>query len=129
MKQYMTNAINSSPTVTFPAAADMENPSGKAVKLNSSGEVVISDTKGEAVLGIVTIDNDSIVAKGDPVSIQIKDIGAALIKDAAAAGDELTSAGDGSLTKAAAGNHVIGVAVSECTAGTMGRIQIAKYKI
>ena len=73
-KQYITNGINTSTTRVGVAAEDMENVAGKAVKLNSDGLLEICNTKGEMPIGIVTIDNEADVSKGDNVTYQISNI-------------------------------------------------------
>ena len=76
-KQYITNGINTSTTRVGVAAEDMENVAGKAVKLNSDGLLGICNTKGEMPIGIVTIDNEADVSKGDNVTYQIFAVGIA----------------------------------------------------
>ncbi|MDO5397183.1 MAG: hypothetical protein Q4G33_04565 [bacterium] len=127
MKQYITNGINNSPTIAFPAAADMRDIGGKAVKLNSDNEVVICDTKGEKALGIVTIDNDTEILRNDSVSVQIKDIGPAIIGEDVAALDELTVSETGALVKAGSGDNVIAIALGNYSKGSAGNIQINRY--
>lgn len=127
MKQYMTNAINSSPTITIAAGADMTQPGGKAVKF-SDGKAVLCSTAGERPIGIVTIDNDAEVKTDDIISVQVKDIGVALMGGAVAAGDELAVDANGALVKAAAGQYVAAVALASCASGEFGTVQLVSYK-
>lgn len=127
MKQYMTNGINSSPTIAIAAGADMTQPGGKAVKF-SDGAVVLCSTAGERPIGIVTIDNDAEVKKDDTISVQVKDIGVALMGSAVAAGDELAVDANGALVKATNGQYVTAVALASCASGEFGTVQFVSYK-
>lgn len=127
MKQYMTNAINTSPTRVGIAAAVIETAGGKAVKFDTNGEIVICSTKGEKPIGIITIDNDTKVAIGDDVTYQIFGVGVAVIGEAIKAGDELTVNADGALVKAAANDFVCAVALKECTKDALGTVEMVNY--
>lgn len=127
MKQYMTNGINTSPTIAITAGADMTQPGGKAVKY-SSGKAILCTTAGERPIGIVTIDNDAEVKVEDIISVQVKDIGVALMGGAVAAGDELAVDANGALVKATDGQHVAAVALASCTSGEFGTVQLVSYK-
>lgn len=126
-KQYMTNGINTSPTRVGEAAADMTNIGGKAVKLNSDGLLVLCDTKGEMPVGIVTIDNDVDVKKGDDVTYQIFAVGLAAISETVKAGVELTPGTDGTLVAASAGDYVCAIAMNDCKANAIGTIRKVDY--
>ena len=128
-KQYLTNAINSSPTRAYPAAAAMQSIGGYAVKLNSNEKIVLCDTAGEMALGIVTIDNDHLVAADDSVSVQLKDIGKAQIGANVSAMDELAVNAAGKLVKATAGDYVVAVALGAYKSGTLGSVQLTRYKM
>lgn len=128
MKQYMTNAINSSPTIAVPAAADMTDIGGKAVKFDASGNCVLCNTAGERVLGVVTIDNDVEIKKGEQVSIQIKDMGVVVAGDAVAVGAELAVKNDGTFITATAGQYVKAIAKeAAAAAGDVIRVIIVDY--
>ena len=120
------SSINESPTVVFPAGADLTNARGIAVILDD-GEVKKA-TKGAVILGIAIMETDDAVRQGDDVDVQIKDIGkwvsgAANIK----AGDLLTSDANGKAIKATAGDFIAGIALSACAeAGTLIKVQINK---
>lgn len=110
MKQYLTNAINNSPTIPVPAAADMNDIGGKAVKFDEEGNCVLCDTVGEMCLGIVTIDNPVEVKKGATVSVQIKDMGRVVAGAAIPVGAELTVDAEGTFIPAEAGQYVRAIA-------------------
>lgn len=127
MAQYMTNAINTSPTRVGTAAADMKDVGGKAVKFDGDGNLVFCSTKGEKPIGIITIDNDNEVKKYDDVTYQIFGVGVAVIGASVSAGTELTVNTDGTLAAAEAGDFVCGVALSKCNANAVGTIEIVNY--
>lgn len=126
-KQYMTNGINTSATRVGIVADDMENVAGKAVKLNSDGLLEICNTKGEMPIGIVTIDNEADVSKGDNVTYQIFAVGIAAISATVTAGTELTPGSDGTLVAAEAGDFVCAIAMNDCNANAMGTVKRVDY--
>lgn len=67
------------------------------------------------------------VAKGDQVDVQIKDIGYILAGGAIKKGEEVTATA-GKATKAADGDYVIGVALSNAAENDYVRVQISKYQ-
>ena len=126
-KQSITNGINTSTTRVSVAAEDMENVAGKAVKLNSDGLLEICNTKGEMPIGIVTIDNEADVSKGDNVTDQIFAVGIAAISATVTAGTELTPGSDGTLVAAEAGDFVCAIAMNDCNANAMGTVKRVDY--
>nr|DAJ60808.1 MAG TPA: capsid fiber protein [Bacteriophage sp.] len=126
-KQYMTNGINTSPTRVGIAAEDMQNVAGKAVKLNSDGLLQFCDTKGEMPVGIVTVDNETDVSKGDNVTYQIFAVGIAAVSATVKAGTELTPGSDGTLVAAEAGDFVCAIAMNDCNANAMGTVKRVDY--
>ena len=110
-KQYITNGINTSTTRVGVAAEDMENVAGKAVKLNSDGLLEICNTKGEMPIGIVTIDNEADVSKGDNVTYQIFAVGIAAISATVTAGTDFVCA----------------IAMNDCNANAMGTVKRVDY--
>ena len=68
------------------------------------------------------------VAKGDDVDIQVKDIGYVIAGAAIKKGQEITSGADGLAAVAAAGNYILGIALSDASANGYVRIQISKYQ-
>ena len=136
MKQYMTNGINPTPTIAIPisdtAFAEGKNMmiteiGGKGVKFAADGGAVLCSTAGEKCIGVVTIDNDVVVAKGDNISVQIKDNGLVRVAEAVVAGDELTVNADGAFVKATAGNFVRAIALANGKAGSYVRTMLVSY--
>ncbi|NDO18812.1 hypothetical protein FMM68_03980 [Lachnospiraceae bacterium MD329] len=127
MKQHMTSGINTSPTRAGEAGADMSNIGGKAVKFNEDGLLVLCDTKGEMPIGIVAIDNDAEVKKGDSVTYQIFAVGIAAISEKVTAGTELTTSTDGTLVSASDGDFVCAIAMNNCNANAMGTVRKVDY--
>ena len=123
-KQYITNGINTSATRVGIVANDMENV---AVKLNSDGLLEFCNTKGERPIGIVTIDNEADVSKGDNVTYQIFAVGIAAISATVTAGTELTPGSDGTLVAAEAGDFVCAIAMNDCNANAMGTVKRVDY--
>lgn len=127
MKQWLTNAINSSPTKGFAAAADMSDIGGKAVKFNSDGKIVLCSTAGENAVGIVTVDNDMSVKAGDTVSIQIKDSGVVRLGADITKGTELAVNENGEFVAASAGDYVIAIALGDGASGTLCAAMLSRY--
>ena len=135
MKQYMTNGINPSPTIAIPVsetafkdgATKLENIGGKGVKFADDGGAVLCSKAGELAIGVVTIDNDVIVEKGDNISVQIKDNGLVHVAEAVIAGDELAVNADGSFVKATSGQYVRAIALTKGNAGSYVRTMLANY--
>lgn len=135
MKQYMTNGINPSPTIAIPisetAFADGKSEiveiGGKGVKFAADGGAVLCSTAGEKAIGVVTIDNDVTVAKGDNISVQIKDNGLVKVAEAVVAGDELTVNAEGAFVKATAGQYVRATALANGAANSYVRAMLVGY--
>lgn len=127
MKQYMSSGINSSPTIAVPAAADMQEIGGKAAKYDADGNLVICGTAGEQAIGIVTIDNDAEIKKGDIVTVQIKDMGLAALGVSVKAGDELTTDASGKFVKAADGQYVRAIAKTTGAENTCVSVILCNY--
>jgi len=112
---YFGTVINSSPTIAEKAGTDILEGQLLALKYNDLGEVVVCDTEGENVAGILMPDCSNVINKGDDVSIQIKDIGMAKSGAAIKKGDELMVDATGKLIPATAGKFIIGYALSSAT--------------
>lgn len=126
--QFMSNGINQSPTIAAPASVAMTEPGGKAVKLNADGAAVLCSTAGEAVIGIVTIDNDNDVKAGETVSIQVKDNGVAKIGAAVAVGAELAVNASGLFVTATTGQYVRAIALEKgAAANDIIRVMMVNY--
>lgn len=109
---YIGSSINKSPTISAVAGAKITGGAGKAVKFDSNGKIVLCSVAGEAALGILILQTADEVAAGDSVTVQIAAIGQAMAGGSIAAGDLLAVTTDGTLTKAAATNYVVGQALS-----------------
>ena len=129
MSQFLTNAINPSPTIAAPAGEKITGGGGKAVKFDENGNITLCDTAGEKILGIITIDNDDIVEVGDDVSVQIKDGGVARLGGDCTYKDELTTDANGAFVKAAAGQAVRAIALSSGGSGALCRVMMCNYTL
>lgn len=121
MATYMTNAVNTSPTMTAKAGAAVGDIRGLAVKFDASGNLVPAGS-GEECIGIALItagDPNGKVEMGDNVDFQIFGSGLGKAGAAVKAGDNLASDGAGKLTKAAAGDFIIGTATRSASGGAM----------
>ena len=108
---YIGNSVSKSPTIAGVAGAEIKNGAGKAVKFDSSGNIVLCGTAGEAALGVLILQTADTVAVGDSVTVQITNIGVGLAGGTIAAGDLLAVNASGALVKAAATNYVVGQAL------------------
>ena len=130
MSTYLNHVINASPTVTFPVAAEIEDARLLAIKLNAEGKAAVCTTAGEAFLGLglhTTGDAEGKVKTGEWVDILVKDIGYGIAGAAVVAGKPLATDATGKLVEAAAGNFVIGYALTSAkNAGDHIQVQIAK---
>lgn len=128
---YTATQINESPTIVRKAGAAMTEAKDvrcKAIKFDASGDVVVADTAGEAVIGIAIITNDELVKAGEDIDIQVKEIGLAIAGAEIAAGAELAVDADGKLQTATDGQFVIATALEPATAADkFVRVQITKY--
>lgn len=113
---YFGTVINSSPTLAEKAGAEILNGQFLALKYTDTGEVVVCDTSGENVAGILMPDCSNVINKGDDVSIQIKDIGMAKSGAAIKKGIELMVDATGKLIPATSGKFIVGYALSSASA-------------
>lgn len=124
-KTYLGTTINSSPTVVFPAGADISGARCVALAL-SNGKLALP-AAGAMALGISIGETDEDVAAGTDIDIQIKDIGKWIAGEAIAVGDELMTDAAGKAVKATSGKFVMGVALTAAaTAGSLVQVQLAK---
>lgn len=124
-KTYLGTTINSSPTVVFPAGADISGARCVALAL-SNGKLALP-AAGAMALGISIGETDEDVAAGTDIDIQIKDIGKWMAGEAIAVGDELMTDAAGKAVKATSGKFVMGVALTAAaTAGSLVQVQLAK---
>ena len=91
------------------------------VVLNFARDLLVNDDDMKEAL------ESGKVAKGDQVDVQIKDIGYILAGGAIKKGEEVTATA-GKATKAADGDYVIGVALSNAAENDYVRVQISKYQ-
>ena len=110
-KNFNGTLINGSQTITEKAGAEIADCRNRIVKYDSNGDVVLA-TAGT----------------GDDVDIQVKDIGYVIAGAAIKKGQEITSGADGLAAVAAAGNYILGIALSDASANGYVRIQISKYQ-
>lgn len=136
-KNFNGTLINGSQTITEKAGAEIADCRNRIVKYDSNGDVVLATAGTDIPVGIAIIEagyNDITgtesgkVAKGDDVDIQVKDIGYVIAGAAIKKGQEITSGADGLAAVAAAGNYILGIALSDTSANGYVRIQISKYQ-
>ena len=113
---YIGSSISTSPTFAAVAGAKIEGGAGKAVKFDSSGNIILCSAAGEAALGVLLLQSADTINQGDSVTVQIHGRGQAIAGGTIAAGDMLAVTASGTLTNAAAGNSVVGQALSAATA-------------
>lgn len=128
--------INQSVTIAEFAGAKIEDVRNRILAYDSEGNVILAADGKAPIVGIAIIEagiNDITgkesgkVEAGDQVDVQIKDIGYALAGGTIKKGEEVTATA-GKATKAAAGDYVIGVALSNASDGEYVRVQITKYQ-
>lgn len=128
--------INQNVTIVEQAGADIDDVRNRIMAYDKDGNVVLAADGSAVLVGVALIEAGSNdvsgvgsgkVRAGDDVDIQIKDIGYILAGGDIAKGDEVTAA-SGLAAKAAAGNYVVGIALSAATNGEYCRVQIAKYQ-
>ena len=128
--------INQSVTIVEQAGADIDDVRNRIMAYDKDGNVVLAADGSAVLVGVALIEAGSNDVSGvgsgkgragDDVDIQIKDIGYILAGGDIAKGDEVTAA-SGLAAKAAAGNYVVGIALSAATNGEYCRVQIAKYQ-
>lgn len=125
---YTTTGINTSATIVGAAAAEIKNVAGKAVKF-TGGKVAVATTAGEVVMGIAVLTSADVIAAGEDVDIQIKEIGKAVAGAEIAVGAELATNATGALVTATAGQFVVATALEAATAaGQIINVQLTKYQ-
>ncbi len=125
MATFFGTTINPSPTMVLQAGENMENAQGIALAIKD-GKAVKPEA-GVNVIGISLITNDEVIEMGADVTIQIKDMGKWVAGEKLCAGDELTTDANGRAVKAAAGNFITAVALSDAQkAGSFVKIQLIK---
>ena len=113
---YMGASINTSSVVAEIAGADIENAAFCAVKYDENGNVVLCDTEGEIVAGVLLPETTQKLSAGDDVTVQIKDIGYCKAGAEIKKGQEVMTDTQGRVIPATAGKFVIGYAMANATA-------------
>ena len=123
---YIGSSISNSPTFAAAAGAKIEGGAGKAVKFDSSGNIILCSTAGEAAVGFLILQTADTVEQGDSVTVQISARGQALAGGTIAAGDLLAVNASGQVVKAAATNYVVGQAMGAGSANGFVEIIICR---
>ena len=122
-KSYEYTGINTSSTITFPAGKELSEVHAKAVKLTEEG--LMLPENGEEAVGIVLITEDETYQKGEDITIQVKDIGVWKAGAELSAGALLAADAEGFCQEAAAGQWVLGRALTPAQAkGDIIRVQL-----
>lgn len=136
-RNYNGVQINQSVTIVAEAAAEIADVRNRIMKFDENGKVVLATAGTDIPVGIALIEagiNDisgkqsGMVAAGDDVDIQIKDIGVVLTGAAIKKGQEVAAGANGLAAAAAAGNYVLGFALADAEADQYLPVQIAKYQ-
>lgn len=112
--KFLATSIQSTTTISEKAGAKIEDVRGKAVKYDSSGNVVLTQA-GEVAIGIGILTNDENIEAGKDVDIQIKDIGVVCTGDTVQKGALLASDANGKLITATSGQAYIAIAMEAST--------------
>jgi hypothetical protein len=124
---YFGTSINDSATIYGEAGAELSAPSFKAAAYDSNGNIVIASTAGANAIGLFVAEHDDTVDQGDPVTIQIKDIGYWQAGAAVAIGAELTTDANGKAVTAESGNFITAIALEAASAADdVIKVQICK---
>ena len=119
---YFGASINEQPVLAEVAGAEIALGSGKAVKYDTDGNVVLAGA-GEAICGILLMQTDEKVAAGDIVTVQFKSIGMVAAGGEFKKGDALSVDANGAFVKATDGKAVAR-ALEAGEAGTFVRAHI-----
>lgn len=123
---YIGTAMNESPVLAGEAGAALQNAAMLAVKLDADGALVLAGA-GEPALGVLLPDTEEQAAKGDQVTVQVKDIGLWMAGAAVKAGELLASDAAGKAVPATAGAFILAQALETADAdGRPIRVQLIK---
>lgn len=133
-KQYLNAFINNSATIRDVVGADITDAPHKVVVFDADGKLSLPAADGDPAIGIVlsdasALDNGAalVTKAGMEIDVLIKDIGLAEAGEAVAKGDFLTASADGTVKKAAAGDFILGMALTAASeAGELVQMQITK---
>ncbi len=128
-KQYLNAFINNSATIRDVLATDVTDAPHKVVAYNADGKLALPAVDGDPAIGVILSDtpaSDSGVTKANTeVDILIRCIGLAETEAEVKKGDFLTATAKGTVKKAATGDYILGIAMTETTtAGELVQIQI-----
>lgn len=136
-KNYNGTLINKSVTITEPAGSEIADVRNLIMKYDANGSVVPATAGTDIPVGIAIIEagiNDisgkesGKAAAGDDIDIQIKDIGVVIASEDISKGQEVSAAAGGLAAVAAAGDYVLGIALSNTKKDGYCRVQISKYQ-
>lgn len=136
-KNFNGTQINQSVTIVEQAGAGINDCRNRIMVYDEDGNVVLAADGTKPLVGIALIEtgvNDisgvesGKVSKGDDVDIQIKDIGYVIAGEDVAKGAEVTAGADGLAKAAAAGDHVLGLALRGAFKDGYLRVQVMKYQ-
>ena len=129
--------MNNSPTIVEKAGAAIADCRNRIMKYDGNGDVVLATAGTDIPVGIALIEsgyNDisgtesGKVAKGDDIDIQVKDIGFVMAGATITKGQDVACRANALAAVAAAGDNVLGVALSGASANGYCKIQIVKYQ-
>ena len=129
--------INATQTIVRPAAVEIVDARNLMIAFDENGKFVVATDATKPIVGIAIIEagiNDiSGVESGkvpadEDLTVQIKDIGYVIAGAEIKEGQEVTTGADGKAAVAAAGNYVLGMALSSVAAGEYCAVQIMKYQ-
>lgn len=123
---YNGSIINPSPTIIAPAGEAITSGPFSAVAFNNNG-LFVTAKKGSVPVGILVAEEEEVIAVGEEITAQIKDIGFWKAGAAVVTGALLTSDNEGLAVTAAAGDFILGVALETADAkGQVIKVQITK---
>lgn len=135
-RNFNGSQINQSVTITEQAGAAIDDVRNLILKYDENGNVILAADGTAPIVGVAIIEagyngisgeEAGKVAQGDQVDVQIKDIGYILAGGTIKKGEEVTATA-GKAAKAADGDYVIGVALSNAAENDYVRVQISKYQ-
>lgn len=136
-RNYRGAQFNQSPTIVEQAGAKIEDVRNLIMKYDDNGNVVPATAGTDIPVGIALIEtgcNDITgqtsgkVEVGDNVDILIKDRGVCLAGAEIKKGQEVAAGANGLAAVAAAGDYVLGIAMSNAKADEYLEVQISKYQ-
>lgn len=112
---YFGASINTSSVIAEIASATIQNGAFCAVKYDENGDVILCDTAGELVVGVLLPETAEKINAGEDVTVQIKDIGLCKAGAEIKKGQEVMVDTKGRVIPATAGKFVIGYAMTNAT--------------